>query len=426
MSQGKQRSVVRIAVDGIVGAPRRAKLALAANMVLLLGIVAITLMDEPDSSYVAKAVATGLTMIGAMILNVATVLWALSQRGGECSFFDLKRQSFRMHARRLDETLVPFVMLVFVAGWMMAVGLAIFVVRTQSWAVRGLMLFMGAWFFTWTSGMIAATVRFLYTHAREQAAAAERARTEATESQLAALQAQMNPHFLFNALNTVASLVRTDAVAAEATVENLAVVLRRTMDRSSRILSPVDEEIDHLAAYLSVAKQRFEDRLEVNWAVDPEARDVLLPTMTLQPLVENALKHGLGARMEGGGLHIGVHLEGAKGARAGAATGERSAGADDGDASSAAAFAETQRLVVEVADDGPGFARRHREGTGLTNLRARLSTLYGDAADLRIERGGPGARVIVSVPAIRSDDEVLAAASGAAASAPAPTPVGAE
>jgi LytS/YehU family sensor histidine kinase len=235
----------------------------------------------------------------------------------------------------------------------------------------------------------------------------------------------MNPHFLFNTLNTVASLVRTDQTAAEATVENLAVVLRRTLDRSRRVLSTVDDEVDHLAAYISVAKQRFEDRLQVHWAVDPRARGVLLPTMTLQPLVENALKHGLGARMEGGALHIGVQLERPTGRPArrssedlrdldhgtrsdGEGADPRAAGPDNAEAAgSTDAAGVADRLVLEVADDGPGFPRNHTEGTGLSNLRARLRTLYGDDAELIIDRGVSGSRVVVSLPALRSRDDAL-------------------
>ena len=180
-----------------------------------------------------------------------------------------------MRVRRLDEALIPFPVLAFAAGCMMTAGFTLYLtIATSAWA-RGVIIGMAMWVFGWTTRMISATTRFLYTHAREQAEAAERARSEATESQLAALQAQMNPHFLFNTLNTVASLLRTDVDAAEATVENLAVVLRRTLDRSRRVLSTVDDELDYLAAYLSVAEQRFENRLQVHWSIDPEGKGIL-------------------------------------------------------------------------------------------------------------------------------------------------------
>ena len=211
------------------------------------------------------------------------------------------------------------------------------------------------------------TTRFLYRFAAEQTEIAARARNEATEAQISALQAQMNPHFLFNALNTVASLVRTDARAAERTVENLSQVLRRTLDRSRRAVSTVGDEIDYLQAYLSVETERFGDRLSVHWDVDPDTRPLSLPPMTLQPLVENALKHGVGNRLDGGSLEIAARLD------------------DD-------------MLVVEVTDDGEGFSQGHAEGTGLSNLRKRLSTLYGDRSHVAVSSGTDGTRVAVTIP----------------------------
>ena len=211
------------------------------------------------------------------------------------------------------------------------------------------------------------TTRFLYRHAREQAEAAATARAEATEAQLAALQARMNPHFLFNALNTVASLVRTDPKAAETTVESLAGVLRRTLDRSHHTWRTVGDEVDYLAAYLAVEQQRWGDRLRVEWSIPAEVRPLPLPPMTLQPLVENALKHGLGTRLDRGTLRI-------------------------------AAARENGTLHLTVSDDGIGFAPRYREGTGLGNLRRRLATLYGDAAELEIKSSANGARVELGLP----------------------------
>jgi two-component system, LytTR family, sensor kinase len=212
------------------------------------------------------------------------------------------------------------------------------------------------------------STRFLYAHAREQAAAAERAQAEAADARLAALQAQMNPHFLFNALNTIASLVRTDARAAEATTENLAAILRRTLDRSRSTLSTVEDEADYLRAYLGIEQARFGERLSVEWEIDPAALPVRIPPMTLQPLAENALRHGIGGRLEGGRIRI-------------------------------AARRVDGVLRLEVEDDGAGFVRGAREGTGLGNLRARLATLYGDRASLDVQPLPRGTLATVQLPA---------------------------
>jgi LytS/YehU family sensor histidine kinase len=215
---------------------------------------------------------------------------------------------------------------------------------------------------------VSRTTRFLYRHGQDQAELAARAREEATQATLAALQAQMNPHFLFNSLNTVAALVRSDPVAAERTVENLAAVLRRTLDRSGRSMSTVRDEIEFLRAYLAVEQERWRSRLTVDMQVDSAALDCAIPPMTLQPLVENALKYGIGSRLEGGRLRV---------------TAERRNG----------------ELRLSVSDDGPGFPNRYREGTGLGNLRRRLATLYGETAALELERQNGGAEVRIRMPA---------------------------
>jgi LytS/YehU family sensor histidine kinase len=177
----------------------------------------------------------------------------------------------------------------------------------------------------------------------------------------------MNPHFLFNSLNTVAALVRSDPVAAEHTVENLAAVLRRTLDRSGRSTSTVRDEIEFLRAYLAVEQERWRSRLTVEMHVDNSALDCAIPTMTLQPLVENSLKYAIGSRLEGGRLRVSAQRLNGK-------------------------------IHLSVADDGPGFPARYREGTGLGNLRRRLVTLYGDAASLELQCNNGGAEVRISVP----------------------------
>jgi two-component sensor histidine kinase len=418
-----RKSLLRIAVAGIARTSRRRRLLLAANVLLLMVVTVTTLLDLSDGENAAAKVA-GLTLVmtGALLLTLASTMFVVSQGEESCSIWGIKKEAFRMRARKLDEVLIAFPVLAFFSGCMITAGLGMFAALVDNAILLGVIALMAVWFLAWTSWMITITTRFLYGHAREQAEAAVRAREaaarargEATEAQLAALQAQMNPHFLFNTLNTVASLVRTDTTAAEATVENLAVVLRRTLDRSREVLSTVDDEIDHLAAYLSVAKQRFEDRLQVHWAVDPRTRELLLPTMTLQPLVENALKHGIGARLEGGALHIGIHLEAPSAGQGAGAPAEGPSTPQGGTATDPTATEAGSRLVLEVADDGPGFPRRNGEGTGLSNLRARLATLYGDAAELTIDRAAPGARVVVTLPVVRSAGDVLGESADAAA-----------
>ena len=217
------------------------------------------------------------------------------------------------------------------------------------------------------------SARTLFRHATSHAAAAATARSEATAAQLAALQARLNPHFLFNALNTVAALVRTDPPAAERVVENLSDVLRATLERTAATTGTVKDEIAFVRSYLALEQERWKSRLSVTWNVADEALDQALPPLLLQPLVENALRHGLGGRLEGGAVRIDVTLE--KG-----------------------------ELQIGVTDDGVGFPQNWREGTGLSSVRRRIESAYGPAARMIIEQSGRGASVKVSLPATRAAD----------------------
>ncbi len=216
------------------------------------------------------------------------------------------------------------------------------------------------------------SARTLFRHATHQAALAADARSQAAAAHVSVLQARMSPHFLFNALNTVASLVRSDPPAAERVVENLSDVLRQTLRRSAASMGTVDEEIAYVRNYLTLEQERWGKRLVVEWDVDDRARSWPLPPLMLQPLVENALTHGIGARLAGGTVRITVR---------------------GGDA-----------LTIEVEDSGPGFPARWQPGTGLGNLRERLQTLYGERARLEVDGDSRGARVTVTVPPAASQE----------------------
>jgi LytS/YehU family sensor histidine kinase len=193
-------------------------------------------------------------------------------------------------------------------------------------------------------------------------------RNAAATARFDALQARMNPHVLFNALNTVASLVRSDPPAAERIVHTLGDVLKQTLDRSSDVNGTVAQEIAYVETCLALEKERWGDHLRVSWSIEDEVRDWRMPPFTIQPLVENALRHGLGAHIEGGHIAISIRRHG-------------------------------DALVASVTDDGAGFPQRWREGNGIGALRQRLAALYGDNASIAIERAaGRGASVVVRLP----------------------------
>jgi LytS/YehU family sensor histidine kinase len=194
----------------------------------------------------------------------------------------------------------------------------------------------------------------------EYAGRAARLKASLTEARLDALKTQLNPHFLFNTLNSISSLMYTDTEAADRMMTRLSDLLRSTIQNNGAQEVTLREELAFVERYLEIEKIRFEERLRVRIRVDPEALDGLLPAFALQPLVENAVRHGIGPLESGGSLAI---------------DGRRANG----------------RLVVRITDDGAGAARTPvLEGIGLTNTRARLEELYGGAASLQTGSGNGG------------------------------------
>ncbi len=199
----------------------------------------------------------------------------------------------------------------------------------------------------------------------------EELRELALSAQLAALRAQINPHFLFNSLNSIAELVRTDPDRAEECIERLAEILRYVLRRTQVDLVPFSEELRIAQSYLDIEKARFGNLLEIRTEVEDEAGAVLLPGLLLQPLVENAVNHGV-SRKVGGGV---VTIE---------------AGLDNGD------------LRIAVRDTGVGMERPEtafERGVGLRNLRERLVRRYGDGYEPVVETSaGSGTSIEVRVP----------------------------
>lgn len=209
-----------------------------------------------------------------------------------------------------------------------------------------------------------------YTRFREREVAAAALGRELAEARLAALQHQLNPHFLFNALNSVSMLVRRgDGTRAVEMVARLSQFLRATLEADGRPEVPLAEEVVQLQRYLEVERARFGDRLAVSIDLPGALGRALVPVLVLQPLVENAIRHGVESRPDGGSVAI---------------TARRDAGT----------------LVLEVVDDGTGpAAPGDGSGVGLSNTRARLAALYGSAAGLELAAALPrGTRATVRVP----------------------------
>jgi signal transduction histidine kinase len=197
----------------------------------------------------------------------------------------------------------------------------------------------------------------------------ERIERAATLANLRALQAQIEPHFLFNTLANVASLVDPDPAKAKHMLESFIRFLRASLAATRMETTTLGAEAELIAAYLDVLRVRMGARLAYTIEVPPELASFALPPMLLQPLVENAIRHGLEPKVEGGELAF-------------------------------RARADDANVVIEIRDTGVGFASTTRGGLGLANLRDRLQGLYGERARLEVGENAPaGANVALRLPA---------------------------
>jgi len=214
-------------------------------------------------------------------------------------------------------------------------------------------------------------VRFRAEH-RLQVEREQQLRLMASRSELKALRAQINPHFLFNTLSVIAGLVHSQPELADETIEHLAQVFRYTLRKSENEWAPLGEEVEFVTAYLRIEQARFGERLSVRYEVDPAAAHIPIPAMCIQPLIENAVRHGVSA-MEGPGR---VCLR---------------------------AVLDGEALRLEVLDSGPGFPagyslERAVGSHGLRNVADRLRGYYGESARLFWECGQDGTRVVLTFP----------------------------
>jgi two-component sensor histidine kinase len=198
---------------------------------------------------------------------------------------------------------------------------------------------------------------------RSQTRAAQLAR-----ARLQSLQAQLQPHFLFNTLNTIAGLVHEDPNKADTLITSLSDLLRTSMETSSETVVSLEHELQFIRRYFDIMRARYEDRLRYEFEIDEATRDALVPPLLLQPLVENAVRHGLEPRAEGGTVTVRTWIE-------------------------------NNILHLRVSDNGAGLpdGKLPREGIGLGNTRARLTELYGRAGTLQI-RNESGVTVEVAIP----------------------------
>ncbi|MCK4472948.1 MAG: histidine kinase, partial [Anaerolineae bacterium] len=210
-----------------------------------------------------------------------------------------------------------------------------------------------------------------YRELKQKEIQEEQLRALAAQAELKALKAQINPHFLFNTLNTIAQLIHTDSAQAEAMVERLAEMFRHVLAGSERGLVPLEEELAFVDSYLEIEQARFGERLRVTREVAPAALDVPVPSLILQPLVENAVRHG---RAADGSVDLTIRVR------------------PRGD-----------EVLIAIADRGPGLSKgvweQEGRGVGLRNVDERLRKTYGEGYGLEVMANEPrGVVVIVRIP----------------------------
>ena len=194
-----------------------------------------------------------------------------------------------------------------------------------------------------------------------------------TRARFDALRSQINPHFLFNTLNTIAATVRTDPTKARQTVLKLSNILRRLL-QSGDDLVPLRDELEFIDAYLDIERVRFgPEKLQIERQIDPNTLDMMVPSMLLQPLVENAIKHGISPKIEGGKIRISAH-------------------------------SVDNHVVIEIEDDGKGVPEDRQQtilssGIGLSNVHERLQVLFGQKYQFQLNsKADEGTRIRIQIP----------------------------
>jgi two-component system LytT family sensor kinase len=210
-----------------------------------------------------------------------------------------------------------------------------------------------------------------YHELQERKLKAAQLETRLIEARLKTLEAELHPHFLFNTLHAISTLVHRDPESADRMISRLSDLLRITFDRSGEPKVSLKEEMEFLQKYLDIEQTRFQDRLTVHVHVEPDALDGEVPRMILQPLVENAIKHGIAGRRGGDNVQITAGLNG-------------------------------DRLWMQVHDNGGGLQvgtlKALRTGVGLSNTRARLDCLYGRHYRLEFSDKRGGLSVLIEIP----------------------------
>ncbi|MGH7470083.1 MAG: sensor histidine kinase [Longimicrobiales bacterium] len=325
--------------------------ALAWTPPWLLYAVAVSV--QPETTW-WHGLISSLVIVGAAALG-GVLVWQLS---GRVSFPGRSRIRFALI--HLSASMV------YGAFWLGVMQGWLVLVATREIAAM-VMRQAGLWQFStgiYVYGLIAGVSYLLRTQRqlRERETATARAEAAAAHAQLHSLRSHLQPHFLFNALHAVGSLVRTDPAAADRAIEQLGGLLRHALDHSHRESVPLGKEWEFVLSYLALEQLRLGERLRLDCDLEPAALDVLVPPFLLQPLIENAVRHGIAHRPEGGTIRV-------------------------------SAQRRNGTLALQISDDGAATADpRLTAGTGfgLEGVRQQIDALYGGRGVLNVQRLASG------------------------------------
>ena len=334
----------------------------------LLSGVLISLPALFNAEYLAMPLLAGVGVLGGILRDLAPdpeEIWRFSP------FFDLNIYRFFKESKDYRRTAFH---LVFPAGILVAEALRRMLRITpesnklpNAWATVAV----------YAATLFAVAIPLKIWNSTRNERKLEEQERLLVEARLAALTSQINPHFLFNTLNSVSSLIRTDPNQARIMVVKLSAVLRRLL-RKHENFSPLRDELSFIEDYLAIEVVRFGDKLRFEKEVAPDTLDMLVPSMLLQPLVENSIKHGLSSKVEGGTIRIRTHRS-------------------------------DFRLHVLVEDDGVGIAENRLaslldQGIGVSNVNERLKVLFGKEYRMWIDsQPGHGTRIQIEMPELQTD-----------------------
>ena len=337
--------------------------------------LAIALFDASQTVFVMRAV--GMHHAWTTLFFVRLVSWLVWALATPCVYALMRR--FPLPARRALPWLIHVAACIAI-GALGAAWIALLESTLDPWlASNGPPHFVNVWQNNFFGSLLGDLILYsgilalrAILEARERLARqeADSARLNAmlAQAQLAALRLQLEPHFMFNSLNAITGLVREgrneEAVTMIASMSDL---LRRVTDRSERQLVALEEEATFLGKYLDIQGVRFADRMRCRLDIPDELKAARVPDLILQPLVENAIKHGIARQVKGGEVRVSASREG-------------------------------EMLTLKVYNDGPALREDYQPGVGLNNARRRLAALYGEASSLTLCNLGSGVLASVSLP----------------------------